>query len=231
MRTSHRLKKLLHNRIILYVVVFIALTNVVGYISLDDFESLTFFCVIGILSSFFSKNMIINLSVAILSTNVLFAGNRIREGLENKEKKKEALKTKGGKTKGGKKEGLQAKGKKRKGEKFTQKNVPPSRPAPATEKEEDNEIGKRIDYASTMEQAYDNLSKMLGPEGINGLSNETKSLVAQQKSLMENLNSMAPVLQTAKETLDSLGGTMPNLANLQGLMKQFGGLVPGKQSS
>ena len=73
MRTSHRFKKLLHNKIVLYVVVFIALTNVVGYISLDDFESLTFFCVIGILSSFFSKNMIINLSVAILSTNLLFA--------------------------------------------------------------------------------------------------------------------------------------------------------------
>jgi len=163
--------------------------------------------------------MIINLSVAILSTNVLFAGNRIREGLESKKRKEKVQNMK-------KQEG--AKNRKKKGEKFTQNNVPPSRPAPATEGEEDEEIGKRIDYASTMEQAYDNLSKMLGPEGINGLSNETKSLVAQQKSLMENLNNMAPVLKTAKETLDSLGGTMPNLKNLQGLMEQFGGLVPNK---
>ena len=72
-------------------------------------------------------------------------------------------------------------------------------------------MGKRIDYASTLEQAYDNLQQMLGPDGINGLSNETKNLVFQQKSLMKNLNDMAPVIKTAKETLDTMSGSMPNL--------------------
>ena len=100
--------------------------------------------------------------------------------------------------------------------------MPPSVPSPATESEEDEAVGKRIDYASTMEKAYDNLSKMLGPNGLNGLSAETKKLAAQQKGLLENLNNMAPVIQTARKTLDSLGGNMPNLENLQGIMEKFG---------
>ena len=223
---SIKLKNILNNKYVLYAVVFIALTNVVGYISVGDYDSLIFFCVIGLLSSYFSKNMIINLLVSILATNIAFTNDRVyeykvREGLKNK-KKKERLTAKK------KKEGLESAGKKKK-EKYTQKNVPPSVPSPATESEEDEAVGKRIDYASTMEKAYDNLSKMLGPNGLNGLSAETKKLAAQQKGLLENLNNMAPVIQTARKTLDSLGGNMPNLANLQGIMEKFGTIVGGKK--
>ena len=64
---------------------------------------------------------------------------------------------------------------------------------------------------------------MLGPDGIKGLSKETKQLVSQQKTLMENLNGMAPVLKTAKDTLDNLSTTMPDMNHLQSIMKQFGG--------
>ena len=223
---SIKLKNILNNKYVLYAVVFIALTNVVGYISVGDYDSLIFFCVIGLLSSYFSKNMIINLLVSILATNIAFTNDRVyeykvREGLKNK-KKKERLTAKK------KKEGLESAGKKKK-EKYTQKNVPPSVPSPATESEEDEAVGKRIDYASTMEKAYDNLSKMLGPNGLNGLSAETKKLAAQQKGLLENLNNMAPVIQTARKTLDSLGGNMPNLENLQGIMEKFGTIVGGKK--
>jgi len=225
MARSIKLKNILNSKYVLYAVVFIALTNVVGYISVGDYDSLIFFCVIGLLSSYFSKNMIVNLTVSILATNIAFASDRVREykvreGLKNKEKKKEAL---AGRKK--KKEGLAGKKK----EKYTQKNVPQSEPAPATESEEEEAIGKRIDYASTMEKAYDNLSKMLGPNGLNGLSAETKKLASQQKGLLENLNNMAPVIQTARKTLDSLGGSMPNLENLQGLMEKFGTIVGGKK--
>ena len=142
-----------------------------------------------------------------------FAGNIVKEGLETMKKnktKKGATATRGG-----------APGPKK--EKFTQVNIPSSQPAPASEEEEDEAMGKRIDYASTLEQAYDNLQQMLGPDGINGLSNETKNLVFQQKSLMKNLNDMAPVIKTAKETLDTMSGSMPNFNNLQKMMASFGG--------
>jgi len=222
MASGMKLKKILNSKYVLYGVLLVALANVVGYISVGDYDSLIFFCVIGLLSSYFSKNMIIILTISVLATNIAFASDRVREkkvreGMKNKGKKKEDLKKK--------KEGLKAKKKK---ENYTQKNVPPSVPAPATESEEDGAIGKRIDYASTMEKAYDNLSKMLGPKGLDGLSTETKNLVEQQKGLLKNLNNMAPVLKSAKETMDSLGGSMPNLKNLNGLMEKFGSLMGNK---
>ena len=165
--------------------------------------------------------------MAIASTNILFAGERIREGLKNKKNKKNKKKKKDDDDDDQEEKDNDTAEKEEdtvdEDEKFTQKNIPSSRPAAATEGEEDEAIGKRIDYASTLEQAYDNLQNMLGPDGINGLSKETKNLVSQQKTLMENLNSMAPVLTTAKETLDNLSSTMPDMKNLQSIIKQFGG--------
>ena len=202
-----KLGNILTNKYVLYITLFLAIANIIGYLAVGDEESLIFFITIGVLSTFFSNNMIVVFLIAILSTNILFAGNVVKEGLETMKKK-----AKRGKGTG-----------KKKKEKFTQINIPSSQPAPASEEEEDEAIGKRIDYASTLEQAYDNLQQMLGPDGINGLSNETKNLVFQQKSLMKNLNDMAPVIKTAKETLDTMSGSMPNFNNLQKMMASFGG--------
>ena len=55
-----------------------------------------------------------------------------------------------------------------------------------------------------MELAYDNLQKMLGEGGMKSITAETQKLVSQQKDLMGTLNSMAPVLDTAKETLKNI---------------------------
>jgi hypothetical protein len=217
------LQKILRDKYVLYVTFFIALTNVIGYLGMGDYDSLIFFISVGVLSTFFSKNMTVNLIIAIAATNILFAGERIREGLKNKKKKKKKKDSDEEDKENGENGENGEEDEEDEDEKFTQKNIPSSRPAPATEGEEDEAIGKRIDYASTLEQAYDNLQNVLGPDGIKGLSKETKHLVSQQKTLMENLNGMAPVLKTAKETLDNLSTTMPDMKNLQSIMKQFGG--------
>jgi hypothetical protein len=98
---------------------------------------------------------------------------------------------------------------------FTQRNVPSSKPA-AVSDDDDESPGKRVDYAATLEMAYDNLNNMVGDKGMKGLTDETKKLVGQQKELMGALNGMAPVLQNAKKTLENLD--MPDLKNLQGMM-------------
>ena len=206
-----KLGDLLTNKYVLYIILIVAISHIVGYMAIGDEESLVFFITIGLLSTFFSNNMIVVLLIAIFSTNILLAGHVVHEGLETMKKKKKGKRVKNEVQQDNDEEN------------FTQINIPSSQPAPATEEEEDEAIGKRIDFASTLEQAYDNLQQMLGPDGINGLSNETKNLVSQQKSLMKNLNDMAPVLKTAKATLENLSGIMPNMENLQGLMKSFGG--------
>ena len=80
-----RFKNLLNSKYVLYGVLFIALTNVVGYMSLQNYEAVMLFALVGFLTQYFSSNMIIILSVPIVFT-ALFATARhnVREGLDNK---------------------------------------------------------------------------------------------------------------------------------------------------
>jgi hypothetical protein len=93
--------------------------------------------------------------------------------------------------------------------------IRPAKVSGSDELDDDEIIGKRIDYAATIEQAYDHLQSMLGDKGMTGLTSETERLIKQQKSLMETLSTMAPVLETAKDTLGSL--------NMTGLFGMGGG--------
>ena len=69
------IKYVLHNRVLLYVLCFIALNNIVMYASVKDFNSVITLLLIGILSSFFSKNMIVILALAIGITYLLNYNN------------------------------------------------------------------------------------------------------------------------------------------------------------
>ena len=82
------MENLLQNKYVLYLVLFIAVTNVLGYLAIEDFNSLMVFIAICALASYFSKNMIVILGSAILGTNILYANSRMREGLKNKDKDK-----------------------------------------------------------------------------------------------------------------------------------------------
>ena len=76
------MEKLLQNKYVLYLVLFVAVTNVLGYLAIEDFNSLMVFIAICALASHFSKNMIIILGSAILGTNILYASSRMREGFK-----------------------------------------------------------------------------------------------------------------------------------------------------
>ena len=211
------MEKLLQNKYVLYLVLFVAVTNILGYLAIEDFNSLMVFIAICALASHFSKNMIIILGSAILGTNILYASSRMREGF----KVGNAADTPGENAKDAKDP------KKKKKEKETEKfkgGFSSSRPAKAaraaTEEEEDEVDSTRIDYAATMEQAYDNLNKMLGDGGMKNLTKDTKGLMDQQKELMGQLKDFAPLMEQAGSMLDKLGG----MDNLKGLMGKMGGI-------
>jgi len=231
-----KLPAILKNKYVLYAVLFFAITNVLGFLQRKDFESLTIFIAIGLLSTHFSKNMTINLLVAMIGANVVKGSGFIREGFkEGNDQETEgepresadttvaALAKLNGKCGDDIKcaEGLECSNKVCvKKEKFSKSNVPSSRPA-AVDGGEDEAVGKRIDYAATLEQAYDNLEKMLGSDGLKGLTDETKQLVGQQQNLMKTLENMAPVLNNAKDTLTNMN--LPNMDKVQDLMKSLQG--------
>ena len=218
---------MLKNKYVLYILLVVALGNVLGYLAIEDYKSLGLFISVGLLSTYFSKNMTVTLIVAILVTACVAINNKVREGLENKKEEKEGMEgeegnfecSEGTKCPTGKPCTKKSHCKSKAG---FQNNVPPSTPAKVGD--DDESPGDRIDYAATMEQAYDNLSQMLGEDGVKGITNETKKLVQQQKDLMGTLNTMAPVLNTAKETLESMN--MPDMAGMADMLKSLNGKAP-----
>jgi len=195
-------KKIIENKYVLYIILFVTITNVLSFVYLNNIDALIFFIIIGLLSTFFSKNMTINLLTSIIATNIFATHTFVQEGMETKKKEKKKEKMKNKKKKANKKQGF----------------------APINE-EEDMEIGKRIDYASTLEQAYSNLENVLGKEGMSGLTKETEQLVNQQKSLMTTMKDIGPMVNMAKKTLSGLdmGNLKETLSNVTGMMNTLKG--------
>lgn len=65
--------------------------------------------------------------------------------------------------------------------------------------------GDRIDYASTLEDAYSNLNNILGKDGIKNLTNDTQALMKQQLQLASAMKGMQPLISQAKDMMSSLG--------------------------
>jgi hypothetical protein len=91
-----------------------------------------------------------------------------------------------------------------------------------------NSKGYNIDYASTVEDAYDELNKILGSDGIKRLTTDTQSLMKQQLKLAESMKSMeplisgiAPLMQQAQGLLGSINSGGGDLGSLADIAKQF----------
>lgn len=65
--------------------------------------------------------------------------------------------------------------------------------------------GDRIDYATTLEDAYSNLNNMIGKDGIKNLTRDTSALMKQQMQLASAMKGMQPLIGQAKEMMSSLG--------------------------
>jgi hypothetical protein len=275
-------------RAALYIILFLAITNVLGFITMNNATALLLFVVSGLLVSRLTKNMSYILAASLIITNAYLLVQRkmSREGMSPKgtadstgkdEPAKEddediietpeikAIQTKiparkgarhaddekpmdivgvnvdacgnpinqetrqlpettrtNDKARGGnnvvggtKKDGFVSKN-----QRLTPGSIEPKKKASKTKVEDDD---TRVDYASTLELAYDNLQTMLGDDGIKGLSSETRRLAKQQQNLIASLNDMAPILKDAQSTLTNL--KMPDMNSMKSIM----GMLKGRQ--
>jgi len=77
-------KALLHNRFILYFIFILAIGNIFHFTFSYDLTSVGVFIAAGLLTSFFSKNMIVILVIAMVVANIFRYGNRDSEGFRSK---------------------------------------------------------------------------------------------------------------------------------------------------
>ena len=204
------MKKHLKDKRVLYFVLFLALTNLFHFLFSRDFNGLTLFLVLGLLMSYFTKNMIVVLVVTMLVTH-LFRRN-LREGLQGKEEKNKGKKERKDKKD---KEGMEVEdeeheSKTLKGEDKEKDASVETTKHSGTEKdgeepEDDEEAfsSGRIDQASTIENAYDNLNNMVGEGGIKNLTKDTAMLIDKQKDLVSTMKSITPVLKDAMSLMNS----------------------------
>jgi len=220
MKFREGFNKLFHNKLFLYFIVFLSFIHLFGYMMLGSINSIVLFILIGLIMTSFSRNMALILIVPLILVNFLTMGSAIKEGLENKipspvETKKTVDDPKMPVDNDISKamDDLKANDKKEQEQKQKEQKNILDEPKPLETKEKMTGAMKdrRIDYGTTIEDAYDNLKGILGGEGLEKLSTDTQKLMQQQMKLAETMKNMGPLLEGAKSMLktidfDNLGG-------------------------
>ena len=239
---------LLKDKTVLYIVLFFAVTNVIGYLMIHNIEAILFFAIVGVLTAHFTKNMIIVLLTALVATNAVVGARRAvqsREGFEHgadddDDKKKKKKKDKEGLSLGGlggddkKKHKHKHKHKShddddsdsdsddKKESMATKRDGPVA--ASATQDEEESGRKPQLDHAATLESAYDNLDKLLGSSAMAAMGKDTQNLADKQANLMNNIQKLEPMIQKAGSMLEGLEASG---SVIEGLMQKVGGLAGG----
>lgn len=216
MKYPKSILKILNNKIVLYVIIFLAIANILGYVVLGNFVGVIMFLVLGGLTSLFEKNVTVILLVPLVLTSLFMMGKTVKEGLTNKKdtmKKNPTTTTTTTTTGSNIIHPLDITP--------TTETTSDTDPAPSEVQKDGFKKRNRIDYASTVEEAYGNLSNILGSDGIKGLTDDTHKLMKQQLQLAEAMKSMTPIVAQAQDMLQGLD--IKNLGGLADLAKQFTG--------
>ncbi len=224
-KISKTFSKVFENIYVLYFVFFLALLNLFGFLITGNFNAIVFFILVGYLVYNFTKNMIVVLTVPLVLTSIFMVGKKIQESFQDSstdtpssaspEKKKENT-------------SIDIIG-------DDSTETAPDTTEVETDSKEVGEVANgdeqmdamttmykknnRIDYASTVEDAYEDLGKILGGDGINRLTKDTQKLMKQQLQLADAMKNMTPLLESAKGLLQ--GFDMKNLNSLSSLAKNF----------
>lgn len=220
-------KSLAKDKNVLRIVVILSAANVLGYLLLRELDAIALFAVIGFLTSYFSKNMIVVLLTALVATNFLIVSRRVgsvREGMttgSDDEEDEEAEKPKAKKLK--KVDGASS-------------AVDEEMGSGRKDKLEDAApIGAgAVDKKKTSKLNQDSVSKHLSAESKADISKKQNSMYEKNEKLMEQLEMMTPAVEKSMKILetvpmekidvmvDKISSMMGKLGNVSG------GLLGGK---
>jgi hypothetical protein len=176
-----------------------------------DYDSVAFFAIVGFLTTYFSKNMIVVLLVAMTTTNILAI-------IRRKSKRTS--------------EGFGGKGSERKGKAVIKDPSIDFKPATSDEDEElSTGVAGKLDSGTTIESAYENLENMLDAGAIDKMSGKTKELAERQKNLHKQIQTLQPALKQSFELLNSMGGAKGVQGMIEGvenMMNKFSGITGKK---
>lgn len=250
MKLNSSVSKFLTNKWVLNIVALLSLLNVIGYAVIGNFNLVVYFIVIAVLVRYFSKNMTIVLGVPLIIVNLFSLKGNMTEGMENNTSKNTPQKNTTNNTTNPvtKPSSDQAKINTLVNNNSNKPNAktgqglmmtPVDHPTD-TDNSSDNaaqttggeqqgfEAGRSknrnydIDYATTIEDAYDQLNNILGSDGIKRLTSDSQNLMKQQMQLAEAMKGMTPVIKSIAPMVENLKGMMGQMSDgkegLGGLM-------------
>ena len=221
---------ILHNKYILYASFFFAIITAAGYLLSNNLEAICIFVIIGFLTTYFSKNMIIVLLVTTIATNfIVIMRNKnmsMIEGMDANNTNGDTNAPAADGTTDGTTDSTDGKNKKKTtsapaGSVPTQTSdantadlspvstntEPLSNLSPAPVGSEGNSMldlqkGMAKGYGAQKEQAYKALASLGGAGAAGANSNMSSDALSQQSEMINNLKSIQPILDTAEKFLD-----------------------------
>ena len=227
---------------VLYIMLVIAVVNIVGYLMMGNFEAVLFFAIVAYLSTFFTKNMVLVFLISILATNFLmvskvnyFSRMNAREGMQTQDTADDSAVAKDAVVAPAN-DAVVAPAKMVAPEpSATPKPTPTNSKKTSGEKEgmngklapakfnddSDDESsaspfpGTKAQTNAQMEKAHDALQNI--GTGSGAMKSQTEEVMKQQKMLMDNIKTMQPFLETAERFLDKF-----NMKGIDGLLGKIG---------
>lgn len=189
---------------VLYVVLFLAVTNLGGFLMARNFNAVVVFLLAGFIATYFSRNMIVVLMVAMVVANIVSGVKIIKEGMENKEDSEKSEDSENHSDEDNKE--------KKEGDKQGMTTLSPA----SLEDEKKAKKKPKVDYAGTLEAAYDNLDNLLSSDALKNMTEDTQRLAEKQKVLMGNIKKLEPMMQKAGAMLEGL-----DMQGMQGMIQSL----------
>jgi len=216
----------LNSRFLLYFIFFLAIVDLLFFSVAGEFGFIAVFILIGYLTSFFSKNMMVILTVAMVFTNIIRFGRDVRvEGMTmeedelNEEFKEEFDDSDFEKYLEGGSGNAQAKAPaqadvKAKAQAPAQAPAPAQAKAPAQVKAQVKAPAPiaTSDFKAAGDSTLDNTNAVSNEDPSNklaGLNAQTQSLLEKQQILLKNMDSLNPLLKKAESFMQQFQSTNP----------------------
>ena len=241
MKIPSVLNNLLTKRIVLNIITIVAFLNMIGYLITGKITPVLLFVVLAILITHFSRNMIIILGIPLFVVNLFvmnyssdFEGMENNEGTHKNAVKAEAVRDNNNTSRTNNNSNTND----NRPEGRTNQGLPKTAIVASSKKNDESfEVGRakksggyNIDYASTIEDAYDELNNILGSDGIKRLTDDTQKLMKQQMQLSESMSQMGPMIKNmepmmnqAKQLLEGMGDNNGGISGIMEMAKKFGG--------
>lgn len=179
----------LTNKWFLYIVLFSALFDLFYFYQKEDVYAITIFFIIGFLVSFFSKNMVVILIIAIAMTHLIRYGKNLSEGFEGEEEEKEDEEAFAGEE-----------------EEKEEKEDEEAFEGEASEEEKETKKDKR-------NTKNDKLTTTTVGFRSSNMDEQTQNLILAQNKLMENMKTLEPLLTKAETFLSEKKEKFTNYAD------------------